>query len=133
MAAGQGTRLRPITEPWPKPILPIDGRPVIATLLRQLKDEGLGPVTVVTGYLAEHVEELLRGLEIRFASQPEPDGSADAVDRALARFAETFSASGAAGAIAYFRGSGPVAIRVEDGHVRRVVDSEPGELAPAPL
>jgi CTP:molybdopterin cytidylyltransferase MocA len=155
MAAGEGTRLRPISELWPKPILPIDGRPVIATLLRQLADEGLGPVTVVTGYLAEQVEELLSGLDIRFARQPKPDGSADAVDRALAsgvtlpavvsaadsdfragdlaRFAETFSASGAAGAIAYFRGSGPVAIRVEDGHVQRVVDSEPGELSPAPL
>ena len=28
MAAGEGTRLRPITERWPKPVLPIDGRPV---------------------------------------------------------------------------------------------------------
>jgi UDP-N-acetylglucosamine diphosphorylase / glucose-1-phosphate thymidylyltransferase / UDP-N-acetylgalactosamine diphosphorylase / glucosamine-1-phosphate N-acetyltransferase / galactosamine-1-phosphate N-acetyltransferase len=155
MAAGEGTRLRPITERWPKPILPIDGRPVIATLLLQLAEEGLGPVTVVTGHLAEQVEELLDGLDVRFARQPEPDGSADAVSRALAGgatlpaivsaadsvfragdlalFAEGFSASGAAGAIAYFRGSGPVAIRVEDGQVRRVVDSEPGELSPAPL
>ena len=83
MAAGDGTRLRPITELWPKPILPIDGRPVIATLLRQLGEEGLGPVTVVTGYLAEQVEELLDGLDVRFARQPEPNGSADAVVRAL--------------------------------------------------
>ena len=36
MAAGEGRRLRPITERWPKPILPIDGRAVIATLVRQL-------------------------------------------------------------------------------------------------
>jgi bifunctional UDP-N-acetylglucosamine pyrophosphorylase/glucosamine-1-phosphate N-acetyltransferase len=155
MAAGEGTRLRPITERWPKPVLPIDGRPVIATLIRQLAEEGLGPVTVVTGHRAEQVEELLAGLDVRFARQPEPEGSADAVRRALAggatlpsvvsaadsvfragdlaRFADGFAASGAAGAIAYFRGRGPVAIRVEDGHVRRVVDTEPGELSPAPL
>jgi CTP:molybdopterin cytidylyltransferase MocA len=155
MAAGEGTRLRPITERWPKPVLPIDGRPVIATLIRQLAEEGLGPVMVVTGHLAEQVEELLAGLDVRFARQPEPEGSADAVRRALAagatlpavvsaadsvfrggdlaRFADGFAASGAAGAIAYFRGRGPVAIRVEDGHVRRVVDPEPGELSPAPL
>jgi CTP:molybdopterin cytidylyltransferase MocA len=155
MAAGEGTRLRPITEQWPKPILPIDGRPVIATLVRALAEEGLGPVTVVTGYLAEQVEQLLEGLEVGFARQPRPDGSADAVKRALAggaglpaiitaadsvfhegdlaRFAEGFAASGAAGAIAYFRGSGTAAIRVEDGFVRRVVDLEPGELTPAPL
>ena len=155
MAAGEGTRLRPITEQWPKPVLPIDGRPVIATLVRALGEEGLGPVTVVTGYLAEQVESLLDGLDVQFARQPVADGSADAVRHALAggatlpavvsaadslfcggdlgRFAERFTASGAAGAIAYFRGSGPVTIHVEDGRVQRVVDSEPGELSPAPL
>ena len=36
MAAGEGRRLRPITERWPKPVLPIDGRPVLGTLLREL-------------------------------------------------------------------------------------------------
>ena len=36
MAAGEGTRLRPFTERWPKPVLPIDGRPVVATLVRGL-------------------------------------------------------------------------------------------------
>jgi hypothetical protein len=61
--------------------------------------------------------------------------AADSVFRGgdLGRFAVGFTTSGAAGAIAYFRGSGPVAIRVEEGLVRRVVDSEPGELSPAPL
>jgi hypothetical protein len=112
-------------------------------------------VTVVTGYLAEQVEALLGGLEAQFVRQPEPNGSADAVRRALAggatlpalvsaadsvfragdlaRFAETFAASGAVGAIAYVRRSGPVSIHVRDSHVRRVVDPEPGELSPAPL
>ncbi len=83
MAAGEGRRLGPITEHWPKPILPIDGRAVIATLVRQLHAEGLGPITVVTGHLAEQIEELLDGLDVRFARQPQPDGSADAVRRAL--------------------------------------------------
>ena len=31
MAAGEGTRLRPLTERWPKPVLPIDGRPVLVS------------------------------------------------------------------------------------------------------
>jgi NDP-sugar pyrophosphorylase family protein len=155
MAAGEGRRLRPVTERWPKPILPVDGRAVIATLLRQLEAEGIGPVTVVTGYLAEQVEELLEGLDVGFARQPEPDGSADAVLRALeagaglpaivsaadsvfgegdlGRFAEAFSASNAAGVIAYMRRQGPVAIRVENGLVRTVVEPGPGQLVPAPL
>ena len=40
MAAGEGRRLRPLTERWPKPVLPIDGRPVIGTLLRELAAAG---------------------------------------------------------------------------------------------
>lgn len=83
MAAGEGRRLRPVTERWPKPILPLDGRAVIATLVQQLHGEGIGLVTVVIGYLGEQVEELLRGLDVRFVRQPSPDGSADAVRRAL--------------------------------------------------
>jgi CTP:molybdopterin cytidylyltransferase MocA len=83
LAAGEGRRLRPITERWPKPILPIDGRAVIATLVGQLQAAGLGPITVVTGYLAEQIEELLGGLGVRFVRQPRPDGSLDAVRRAL--------------------------------------------------
>ena len=93
MAAGEGTRLRPLTERWPKPLLPIDGRPVVATLLRDLAIAGFGRVTVVTGHHAEQVEGLLgdgSGFGVRIASvrQPRPEGSADAVRRALAGGAE---------------------------------------------
>ena len=127
MAAGEGRRLRPLTERWPKPVLPIDGVPVIAAIVRELAAAGLGPVTVVTGHLAEQVEELLGdgsafGLELRYARQPRPAGSADAVRRAIeagarlpfvvsgadkryrpgdiGRFAEAFASSGAAAALA---------------------------------
>ncbi|HEY3071063.1 MAG TPA: sugar phosphate nucleotidyltransferase [Gaiellaceae bacterium] len=89
MAAGEGTRLRPLTERWPKPVLPIDGRPVLTTLLRELRTVGFEEVTVVTGHLAEQVERLVGdgtpfGLRARIVTQPEPLGSADAVRRALA-------------------------------------------------
>jgi CTP:molybdopterin cytidylyltransferase MocA len=119
-------RLRPLTERWPKPVLPIDGRPVIATLLREIAAAGCERVVVVTGHLAEQVEELVGdgsgfGLEVRTVRQPAVLGSADAVRRALAagadppclvlaadtvftpgdvgRFAEAFVRSGAAGAM----------------------------------
>lgn len=121
IAAGEGRRLRPVTERWPKPLLPIDGRPVIATLLRELQAAGVA-VTVVVGHLRDQVGRLLDGLDVRFAEQPEPLGSADAVRRAveagarapflvtvadtvfapgdLARVIETWKQSGAAGAFA---------------------------------
>jgi NDP-sugar pyrophosphorylase family protein len=93
MAAGEGSRLRPLTEQWPKPILPIDGRAVIATLLRELAAAGCARVVVVTGHLAEQVETLVGdgsgfGLEVVFARQPGVLGSADAVRRGLAAGAE---------------------------------------------
>ncbi len=117
MAAGEGTRLRPLTDHWPKPVLPIDGRPVVATLVRALRSSGCEHVTVVTGYL----------ISIAYVRQPQPDGSADAVRRALAGGAEapvlvaaadtlfargTFEAfvkawNGAAGAVAARRGQPP--------------------------
>jgi NDP-sugar pyrophosphorylase family protein len=88
MAAGQGTRLRPLTERWAKPVLPIDGRPVIAVLLRELAAAGCEQVWVVTGHLAEQVEGLVGdgsafGVSARFVRQPDVLGSADAVRRAL--------------------------------------------------
>ncbi len=88
MAAGLGTRLRPVTERWAKPVLPIDGRPVISVLLRELARAGCTRVWVVTGHLAEQVEGLVGdgsafGVAVEFVRQPEALGSADAVQRAL--------------------------------------------------
>jgi glucose-1-phosphate thymidylyltransferase len=127
MAAGEGARLRPLTEHWPKPVLPIDGRPVLALLLRELATAGLRRVWLVTGHLAEQVEQLAGdgsafGLELSFVRQPGVLGSADAVRRALdagatppvlvtaadtvyrhgdvGRFAAEYGRSGASGAVA---------------------------------
>jgi NDP-sugar pyrophosphorylase family protein len=88
MAAGEGSRLRPLTERWPKPVLPIDGRPVIGTLLRELSAAGFDAVTVVVGHLGDRIRELIGdgsafGVTVRYAEQPSADGSADAVRRAL--------------------------------------------------
>jgi NDP-sugar pyrophosphorylase family protein len=134
MAAGEGRRLRPLTERYAKPILPIDGRPVIATLLRSLRAAGIARVTLVIGHLGGQIETLVGdgagfGLELAFVRQPHPHGSADAVARALAgsaqvpavvtaadtvygegdvrRFVEAYSASGDAGALAVRRGYTP--------------------------
>jgi len=84
MAAGRGTRLRPLTDTWPKPVLPIAGRPVVVTLVHDLARAGCERIVVVTGHLADQVEALLAPLPyaIRFVRQPSGQGSADAVARA---------------------------------------------------
>ena len=140
--------MRPLSERWPKPVLPIDGRPVIASLLREVAAAQLTEVIVVTGHLAEQVEGLLGdgsayGVELRYARQPRPDGSADAVRRAVdagarppflvsaadtlytrgdvARFAQAFLSSGTASALAFAPDGRPAplwglteAVRLED-------------------
>jgi len=160
MAAGEGRRLRPLTERWPKPVLPIDGRPVLATLLRELADAGAVRVFLVTGYLAEQVERLAGdgsafGLEVAAVRQPAVLGSADAVARAIAGGARppflvsaadtvyrsgdvgsfAAAAAGADGAIAVRRdpppGPGRRAIQVEAGRVAAIGGS--GSLSGAPL
>lgn len=86
MAAGEGTRMRPLTERWPKPVLPIDGKPVVVSLLHDLAPV-CERIVVVTGHLAEQVEELAAPLPypIEFVRQPPGQGSADAVLRAGAK------------------------------------------------
>ena len=155
MAAGEGRRLRPLTERWAKPVLPIDGRSVLGQLLWELAAAETRRVWLVSGHLAEQVEAVAGGgagfgLEVRVVRQPEPVGSADAVLRALRAGAEPpvlvagadtlFSAGdvgrfvraseGHAGAIAARRDPPPApphryAVRVEDGLVTRVLDDEP--------
>lgn len=157
IAAGLGTRLRPLTERWAKPVLPIAGRPVVAVLLRDLAAAGCPRVTVVTGHLGEQIERLLGdgssfGVPVTYVRQHAPDGSADAVRRAgeqppylvaaadtafatgdVARFARAFAASGAAGAIGVVHGDGPP-VRLEGERVAAVVDAgaPPGRTV-APL
>jgi NDP-sugar pyrophosphorylase family protein len=155
MAAGEGVRLRPLTERYAKAVLPIDGRPVIVTLLHELRAAGIECVTVVAGRLGRQIEALLDGfpLELRFVTQPEPLGSADAVRRgletlpALVVAADTVFTPGDVAsfaatpghAIAARRDPPPspphrYALRIEAGRVTRVLDDDPANpLAAAPL
>src|SRR6266704_3423844 len=146
MAAGEGTRLRPLTERWPKPVLPIDGRPVVAVLLHELAAAGCARVWLVTGHLAEHVEGLVGdgsafGVDVRRVRQPEALGSADDTlfgTGDVARFARVFGASGAAGAVAVRTDPGPGpdrrAIRRSGDRVVQMRDDDAiNPWTPAPL
>lgn len=83
LAAGEGRRMRPITELIPKPLIPIDGRPFIEYLVQNLETSGLTPesIIVVVGYLHEKMSSYLRKLNpaIRTVLQPSLDGTAGAL------------------------------------------------------
>lgn len=53
MAAGMGTRMRPLTNTTPKPLVKVNGTPMIQTVIDGLKKRGVTDITIVTGYLAQ--------------------------------------------------------------------------------
>ncbi len=70
LAAGIGSRLRPLTLQKPKSCIEVDGTPVLAHQLRAYADAGVTDVTVVAGYLADDVRALCAELE---TERPELD------------------------------------------------------------
>jgi NDP-mannose synthase len=81
LAGGRGTRLRPFTTSFPKPLMPIGDVPILEILLRQLKAHGVRHVTVLTGHLAYLIEGYFAdgrglGLSIDYLHEDEPLGTA---------------------------------------------------------
>ena len=52
MAGGRGTRIAALSKDLPKPMLPIDGRPILEWELESLREQGFTEVLITVGYLA---------------------------------------------------------------------------------
>ncbi|MEM8546557.1 MAG: sugar phosphate nucleotidyltransferase [Pseudomonadota bacterium] len=81
LAGGKGTRLRPLTAVFPKPMVPLGHKPIIEVLLTKLKNSGLTDITISTGYLAELIMALCGngekfGLNISYVHEESPLGTA---------------------------------------------------------
>jgi mannose-1-phosphate guanylyltransferase len=57
LAAGKGTRVRPLTYDLPKPMIPVLGKPVMAYLVEHLARHGITDIMVNVSYLHEKIEE----------------------------------------------------------------------------
>src|SRR3954467_6995893 len=81
LAAGKGTRLRPHTETVPKPLLPVQGRPILDWIVGALPP--VDRLIVVVNYLAEQIEAYLgKQTHVRnwtTVRQAEPRGTGDAL------------------------------------------------------
>ena len=83
LAAGEGTRMRPLTETVPKPMLPVADRPLCAHTADAAVSAGASELVMVVGYEADAVREFFgskyRGVPVSFAVQEQQRGTADAV------------------------------------------------------
>ena len=59
LAAGRGTRMGELTAEIPKPMLPVQGKPLIQHILEKLEAAGLREFAVITGYQSESIESYL--------------------------------------------------------------------------
>jgi len=59
LAAGQGTRVRPLTRDLPKPMVPILGKPVMAYLIEHLARHGITEIMVNVAWHHQKIEEYL--------------------------------------------------------------------------
>lgn len=88
LVGGKGTRLRPLTNSIPKPMLPVAGAPFLEHLLARIKDAGMTHVVLGTSFKAEVFEEHFGdgshlGLEIEYVVEDEPLGTGGGIRNVL--------------------------------------------------
>lgn len=95
-AAGLGTRLRPLTERLPKPVVPLMNRPLASFSLERLADAGVTRCAVNTHHLADEVPRALAGflpdgMDVRFVHEPTLLGTGGGLRNGLRRLLESES------------------------------------------
>jgi mannose-1-phosphate guanylyltransferase len=89
LAGGEGTRLRPLTNTVPKPVLPLVNRPFLTYMIEWLAAHGFTEVVMSCMFMAGDIRRVLgdrewKGTRLHYVEEPEPRGTAGAV-----KFAET--------------------------------------------
>jgi len=83
LAAGEGTRIRPLSRGVPKPMLPVAGQPLTAHVADAAVAAGADELVFVVGYRGDvvrnHFGDSHRGVPVHYAEQEEQRGTADAV------------------------------------------------------
>jgi len=81
MAGGFGTRLLPLTEQLPKPMLPVGDRPLLERTIERLREAGIHRVNITTHYLSEQIvnhfgDGRAFGVEMNYVTEDRPLGTA---------------------------------------------------------
>jgi len=95
LAGGKGTRLSPITHEIPKPLLPLQGKPLVEHTLDLLKKYGITEVILAIGYQGQKIKDYFGdgrkfGLHISYTEEEKPLGTAGPLHLLKDRLTETF-------------------------------------------
>ncbi len=141
LAAGEGTRMRPLTAASPKPMLPVADRPLVEHVVDAAVEAGTSELVIVVGYRAdavrEHFGDDYRGVPVSYVEQTSQRGTADAVRSARDHLDDApFAVCNGdvlvdAPTIARLFDAGPAvgAMHVENPSAYGVLRTEPGEHA----
>ena len=153
LAAGRGTRMKDLTAERPKPMLPVQGRPLLAHIVESAEEAGIEEILLVVGYKAELVREYFEThrparARLSYVVQEKPDGTGSATllgkefaggERVLLTFGDILArastyraildlAEGADGVLAVKEVDDPhrgAAVYVEGDRITRIVEKPP--------
>lgn len=88
LAGGFGTRLRPITDYVPKPLVPINNVPILEWQIKYLKKFGIKDIIICTGYKTQQIQNLMDvkssfGVNITISVEKTPLGTGGAIKKAV--------------------------------------------------
>lgn len=95
LAGGAGTRLKPYTTIFPKPLMPIGDKPILEIIIRQLKSSGLEDIIITVGHLGELIMAFFGdgsqlGVNIKYSKEDEPLGTAGGLSLIKEELKDTF-------------------------------------------
>ena len=95
LAGGKGTRLRPYTTSFPKPLMPIGEEPILELVVRQLRSYKFDEIIMAVGHLAELIITFFGdgskyGIKIRYTREDKPLGTAGALALMKGELSDTF-------------------------------------------
>ncbi len=80
LAGGMGTRLKPLTDDLPKPMVPIMNKPLLERSMENLRRCGINDIVISTGYMSQYIKDYFGdgrkfGLKIEYIYEDKPMGT----------------------------------------------------------
>lgn len=95
LAGGMGTRLKPLTDDLPKPMVPIMNKPLLERSMANLKENGIHEIVISTCYKSQYIKDYFGngdkfGLNIEYVCEDAPLGTGGAIKKTGHLYDDTF-------------------------------------------